>query len=223
LIEVQEDKLDEWEIKLILKHKTHMSVGGYNMTWGGTDCRGEKNPFYGRKHSEETKKQWSEKRKGTVSWNKGVSPTDETKAKIAETLMGNKPWNLGVKASEEHRKNLSVAHMGIVQSEETKAKRADSLRGLKRTEAQKKTMSDAATGRKNSDEHKQACSEGVKALWADPVYRAKQIATKRLKRADPDKPTTREMRALTKMKRMVKANLRTLSTKETNVKENCNE
>ena len=40
-----------------------------NKAWGGA-AYGEENPFYGKKHSEETKKKWSEKRKG-------IKPSDE--------------------------------------------------------------------------------------------------------------------------------------------------
>tara|TARA_R110000803_G_C11810045_1_gene300524 strand:+ start:63 stop:605 length:543 start_codon:yes stop_codon:yes gene_type:complete len=36
-----------------------------NCAWGGA-AYGDKNPFYGKKHSEKTKKNWSVKRKGVV-------------------------------------------------------------------------------------------------------------------------------------------------------------
>lgn len=67
---------------------------------------GEKNPFYGRKHSPESLKKMSDAKKGKyageknpmygisiTAWNKGISPSEETKRKISESLKGNIPWN----------------------------------------------------------------------------------------------------------------------------------
>ena len=60
--------------------------------------RGSNNPFYGKKHTEESKRKMSESRRGSVPWNKGKecpktartlmghSVSDETKKKISETL-----------------------------------------------------------------------------------------------------------------------------------------
>lgn len=177
------DLLNYREMDYILTLRSHVSQHGYNMTWGGTDCQGEKNPFFGKKHSDDTKAKWSEDRKGRTSWNKGISPSEETKAKISATLMGNTAWNKGVAATEEHKRKLSEAHIGIIQSVETVAKRAKSLTGQKRTPEQKERMSLAKVGKKNSESHKLAQSEVQKALWADPVYRENMLLSRRVKAA----------------------------------------
>lgn len=82
-------------------------------------------PMQGKKHSEETRKKMSEKRKGRVGWHKGKKFSAETRKKISESLTGRKrpPF------SEEWKRNLSKAHIGAnnhfygkKHSEETKMK-----------------------------------------------------------------------------------------------------
>lgn len=65
---------------------------------------GEKNSFYGKKHTHETKKIIAEKT--SKQWN-GVSKTDEHKQNIAEALKGKK-------FSDERKKNISLACMGRI-------------------------------------------------------------------------------------------------------------
>lgn len=67
---------------------------------------GETNSFFGRKHSEETKKYMSEYQKGELSPNYGKTPSDETRAKMSESRKG-------MVFSDEHRANLSKALTGI--------------------------------------------------------------------------------------------------------------
>lgn len=83
---------------------------------------GESNPFYGKTHSEETKKKISEKKKGKnkgrTPWNKGKSHLDETKQKISD----NSPWkgtkglgthpSVGRKTSDETKEKLSKIFKG---------------------------------------------------------------------------------------------------------------
>lgn len=66
---------------------------------------GEKNPFFGRKHSDETKKHWSEIRKGRKE-------SEETKLKKSTALKGRLPWNTGLHLSDEHKKKVSIALKG---------------------------------------------------------------------------------------------------------------
>ena len=76
-----QEELDEWE-KYYIKFYNTLSPNGYNLTEGGNGgipCEearkkiseshkglqaGEKNPFYGKTHSEESKKKISEMKKG---------------------------------------------------------------------------------------------------------------------------------------------------------------
>lgn len=104
---------------------------------------GEKNGFYGKKHTEETlakiresrsgfkfseesKKRMSESHKGQVAWNKGIPTSEETKAKIRKTRQL-KPF----KHSEETKAKLSAIHKGRVVSEETRAKIGAASKGRK--------------------------------------------------------------------------------------------
>lgn len=76
---------------------------------------GEKNPFFGRTHSEETKKHIGDIQRGTV---RGPH-SEETKEKIRQSMMGREftpEWidklskaKLGKKLSPKHRANLSEA------------------------------------------------------------------------------------------------------------------
>lgn len=64
---------------------------------------GEKNPMYGKKHTDEWKKNASERERGDKHWNYGKHMTDEEKRKIWETLKGHK-------MSEETRRKLSESN-----------------------------------------------------------------------------------------------------------------
>lgn len=59
-------------------HKKNIGIGvkislRYKLGIASRDVSGDKNPFYGKKHTEETKKRLSEKRKGTLSYGKNPS------------------------------------------------------------------------------------------------------------------------------------------------------
>jgi len=75
------------------------------------DMVGEKNPFYGKEHSPETKKLL--KQRTTETWkNKphpwiGKSHSEETKNKLREKNKGQVPWNKGIPRTEEERKKMS--------------------------------------------------------------------------------------------------------------------
>ena len=75
-----------------------------------------KNPWIGRKHSEESKKKMSDSRKryyrdGNIPYNKGVLMTEETKKKISLGKMGQKN-HLGFRQSEEARRRMSERQKG---------------------------------------------------------------------------------------------------------------
>ena len=74
---------------------------GVNSIFYGRDIHGEKNPHYGKKHSEETKQLLSELAKGRKI-------SEETKEKISTTLKAQNrtPWNKGAKLSEEHKEKI---------------------------------------------------------------------------------------------------------------------
>ena len=86
-------------------------------------CTGEDNPFYGKHHSEETRKKMSD------SWDYDKHFTEETRKKIREA-------NKGKKFSEEHKKKIGAANKGEKNpnygkhfSEETRKKMREAHKG----------------------------------------------------------------------------------------------
>ena len=139
------DKLEEYYIK---KEKAYYSykLGGCNILWGTANkfgsgspmkdkrvvmkryktviangsYKGEKNPFYGRHHTEEAKKKIRDKTIERFSDPKnriGHKFTDEQKRRMSEAQKGEKSWmfgrkgklchNFGRKLSKETRKKIS--------------------------------------------------------------------------------------------------------------------
>lgn len=128
-------------MKIIVNH-SHMSEGGYNLTWGGEGISGYK-------FTDEQKKKLSESHKGITSNRKGVKLSKETKKKLSESHKGQVAWNKGKtgcfsrsietkrKMSESHkgkkhtdkaRQNMCKAQKGRIVSYETKLKIGNTLR-----------------------------------------------------------------------------------------------
>jgi group I intron endonuclease len=146
----------------------------YNISNGGDGgCgSGKLNPFYGKHHSEETRKKLSEVHKGKY-------PSEETRRKLSETRMGERNHNFGKplpesvhkkisesekgrKISEEHKQILLKYHLGVKQSDETIRKRVEKLRGQKRSDETKRKMREARKNYKTSEETKRKISESCK-------------------------------------------------------------
>lgn len=90
------DYFSMWE-KHYISFSGTVAPNGYNLTHGGDahiifsdETRekiskahtGDKNGFYGKKHSEEFKKKQSNSKKGKSSYNKGIPHSEEHKAKL---------------------------------------------------------------------------------------------------------------------------------------------
>jgi group I intron endonuclease len=137
LDQVSREELNDTEKRLIAQFHANDAEHGYNLTVGGTGIwtiaraerqftiwtgarkakqsemfSGERNPFFAKSHTEETRLRWSQTRKGTPSPTKGRSVSQETRGKIASSLLGNVPWNKGKKATKDARRNQSKAHIG---------------------------------------------------------------------------------------------------------------
>jgi len=136
-----------------------MAPNGMNLTLGGdgvNGCvrsketrekislakRGEKNPFYGKHHSEETKNKMRRPGLG-----KGRHLSDETKRKLSMA-------NTGHKCSEDSRRKMSESRRGTKRSAETKKKMSQSLMGNQRW-----------LGKKHSPESLVKMAESRRKYW----------------------------------------------------------
>lgn len=114
---------------------------GIKRPWLSERYKGENNPQWGKKYTEETRKKMSESRTGkklnrplgSKSGMKGKAYPEEGKRKLSEALKGRVSTNLGKKASDETKEKMSAsqkAHWAKVGSpnkgrkhtEETKSK-----------------------------------------------------------------------------------------------------
>jgi hypothetical protein len=89
------------------------------------DQNGAHNPFYGKKHSEETKLKMREAAKNRLPNRKGKKATPETLEKMRLA-------RLGSKHTEEAKRKISLSNIGKHKespSEETKKKISESLKG----------------------------------------------------------------------------------------------
>lgn len=107
--------------------------------------RGEKNPMFGRHHSEESKKKMRDAKLGK----KIGHFSEEHKRKLSESHKGKKKqydvWNKGKTGiySEETLEKIRMAHLGKKQSDETIEKRRQKMIGQKRSDETRKKISEA--------------------------------------------------------------------------------
>lgn len=120
------------------------------------ELTGEDNPFYGKKHSEETLekmrlakigKKHSEEhkakiRKSMVGINKGQKHSEETKRKISESKSGENHPNWGQQLSEETKKKIGLSNLGKIVSEETKAKQSKKAKARSKSPEEIKRLSE---------------------------------------------------------------------------------
>ena len=132
----------------------------------------EKHPFFGKHHSEESKKKMSLARKGKTSPNKGKHLSEEQKRKIGESLKGRTGPNKGKTMSEETKKKISEAKKKLYSSSKNHP-----MFGKHHSEESKKKMSlnhyDCSGenhymfGKHHSEETKKKISETKKGIPND--------------------------------------------------------
>ena len=92
---------------LIEHRKESIEKMSKNNHWNGKPRTGELNPMFNRKHSEETKKLISDRRKERGSLPTHTEPhSEEAKKKISEANKGKPGWNTGIPMSEETKQKL---------------------------------------------------------------------------------------------------------------------
>ena len=104
------------------------------------DMVGEKNPFYGKEHSQETKELL--KQRTTETWKNQPHPwigkkhSEETKQKLKEKNKGQVPWNKGIPRTEEEKMKMRMSH------KEWHKNNVVWNKGIPRTPEEKKNMSE---------------------------------------------------------------------------------
>lgn len=86
------------------------------------DMSGEKNPMWGKHHTDEAKKKISESNIGRTPWNKGIPLTEEHRQKVSDSLKGDLNPFYNKNHTEESKLKMSEARKGTVLSQETKDK-----------------------------------------------------------------------------------------------------
>jgi group I intron endonuclease len=153
------ESMDNREIYWIAHYNATNKEIGYNLSEGGRVNRtlvGENNPFYGKHHSEETRKHLVD-----VHRHRTVYPkhTEEYKVHMHYKMLGRKvTW--GNKLSENAQINPNYGMKGKIVKEETRQKIS---------EYHKKRWKNMS-----NEEHKHI-SENVKNCWQDEDYRRKHI------------------------------------------------
>lgn len=118
---LEESTAYEIEEKLILEYgrkgyEDHGILMNHLESGRPPSYSGENNPFYGKTHSEETRKKMSEAKKDFVPWNKGQAMLDETKEKLRERASER------VEENRQHAKNMHEFNRGKKHSQEWKDK-----------------------------------------------------------------------------------------------------
>ena len=85
----------------------------------GLDTSGDKNPFYGKKHSAESRKKMSDASSGEKNYFYGKSLSEDHKKKISESKKGEKNCWYGKSFSEEHKRKIGDAQKGVPQPKTT--------------------------------------------------------------------------------------------------------
>ena len=109
---------------------------------------GANNIMFGRRHSEETKRLMSEKRKGIGKGIPHGPMNEETKLKLSEAKKGEKSVWYGKHHTEETKAKIGEANTKRVWSEESKCKLSESRKGQRPSEETRKKLSEAQKKRR---------------------------------------------------------------------------
>ncbi len=172
-------------------------------------------PMKGKKHKPETIVKMSLSHKGKLVGNLNPAKRPEVRLKLREGKLGDKNPMKDPEVAAKSAKNSALARIGRKVSKETKAKISKTLMGHPVSIRSRKKMSKSHKGKPFSNKHCMA----IKALWADPIYREKQIqAIIKGSHLKPNKQEKKLNKIIQKLfpgeyKLNVKANIMTLGGK----------
>ena len=121
-----------------IKELDTLAPNGYNLKAGGLgggpdspetrlrkslSKRGEKNSFYGHKHSEETKRKISQTKTGVP-----IKVSSEDRERRRKFMAELRKHDIGRKFSKEHRLNIAAGQRGRTHSQEAKRKMSEARR-----------------------------------------------------------------------------------------------
>lgn len=121
-VDTSNDKsdLNDLERYYIAEYRSHVTLNGYNTTYGGEGATGYKPTQQVIDRQQATKK------------NNGYKMSDETKDKISISHLGDKNPMYGREVSLTTRKKLSEANSGKQRTELTRKKISDAKKGVKK-------------------------------------------------------------------------------------------
>jgi len=160
--------------------------------------KGEKNSFYGRRHTEPTKRRISETKKGTPNVMKGKRHTAEARKNMSDAHQGETcehlkeyqfkkgfvPWNKD--KHDVYSEEMLIRMSEVMQGRFTGEKHH--FFGKHHTEEAKKSNREKHLGKKLSEEVKKALSEANKRRWKDPEFVKRWVKSMHLK---PNKPESK--------------------------------
>ena len=142
--------------------------------------RGTGNPFFGKQHTEETKRKISEKKTGVPLPEKtrakmiGRPVSLETRMKLSAIFKGRPSPMLGRRHTDESKMRLSIANMGRRHSEETKRKLAEIMKAKNNHPSNGREIQEAKRILSEKNKVKFAWNKGIR--MSDQARRNMSIA-----------------------------------------------
>jgi len=140
--EPEPEELDYYEIECIKIFHSHVSQGGYNISWGGDAS------MRGRKHSKKTKQQMSELKLKEKNNMFGKHHSEKVKQQMSEA-------HLGIHLPDKAKQRMSKAHLGKHHSDET-------IRKMSKAKLREKNF---MFGKHHSEKTKQQMSKARLKYW----------------------------------------------------------
>ena len=185
------DECRKAEEELLKKYDIANNQYCYNIKngaigWTSEDMKGEKNPNYGKHHTEETRKKLSQANKGENNPMYGKTHTENTRKKMSQANKGEKHPMYGKHHTDATRKKMSQAskgennpmygkrgkdsqRYGKHHTDETRQKLSESKKGEKHPNYGKRGKGTPFYGKHHTEETRQKMSEAQKGE-NNPMY-----------------------------------------------------